>query len=245
MKLLVSATGRVFYVKSADQDYHTQFGFVKKEDLKGAVPGQAVKTSLGKELFVLDAGFADQYARIRRGPQIIPLKDLGPVIAVTGIGKDSVVIDAGTGSGAAACFLARVAGHVYSYEIREDFHRIAEANVKLLGLKNITLHLQDAKKGFREKNADLVLLDMPDPWECVAAAKDALAVGGFLASYSPTTPQVADFVKAVLATPGLIHVKTVEVIEREWEVSERKVRPRSAAIGHSGFLTFARKIATG
>ncbi|MBI2142611.1 SAM-dependent methyltransferase, partial [Candidatus Woesearchaeota archaeon] len=31
-------------------------------------------------------------------------------------------------------------------------------------------------------------------------------------------------------------------IERQWEVSERKVRPKSAAIGHSGFISFARKI---
>ena len=38
------------------------------------------------------------------------------------------------------------------------------------------------------------------------------------------------------------YIKTSEIIEREWDVDDRKVRPRSQAIGHSGFITFARKI---
>ena len=41
---------------------------------------------------------------------------------------------------------------------------------------------------------------------------------------------------------NFIHLKTIEIIEREWDVQGRKVRPKSQPIGHSGFLTFVRKI---
>jgi tRNA (adenine57-N1/adenine58-N1)-methyltransferase len=40
----------------------------------------------------------------------------------------------------------------------------------------------------------------------------------------------------------LIFLKTIEVSEREWDVIERKVRPKTQTIGHSGFMTFVRKI---
>ena len=49
-----------------------------------------------------------------------------------------------------------------------------------------------------------------------------------------------DFVNTL--DESFAYLKTSEIIEREWEVKERKVRPRSQAIGHSGFITFARKL---
>ncbi|MBI2574919.1 tRNA (adenine-N1)-methyltransferase [Candidatus Woesearchaeota archaeon] len=241
-KLLVSASGKVFYVKSLDSDYHTQLGFVKKEDLGKAGDGGAVRTSTGKELFVLSPAFIDSYSKIRRGPQIIPLKDIAAIIAFTGINKESVVVDAGSGSGALACFLAKIVRQVFTYEIRDDFAAIAEENVRSLELPNVTVRRKDVYGGIEEKSVDAVILDLPEPWRAIEAAANALKVGGFLVSYSPTIPQVADFVAAVGKSRSFINLKTTEIIERQWEVSERKVRPKSAAIGHSGFLSFARKI---
>ncbi|MBI3033737.1 methyltransferase domain-containing protein [Candidatus Woesearchaeota archaeon] len=241
-KVLVSGSGKLFYVKGLDADYHTQFGMVKKDDLRKAASGDSVKTNTGKELFVLSPGFSDLYRKIRRGPQIVPLKDIAAIIAATGIGRESVVVDAGSGSGALACFLANIVKEVYTYEIRPDFFAIALQNVKELGLGNVKVKNKDAYAGFDEKNVDLVTLDLAEPWKAVGAAADCLNVGGFLASYSPTTPQVTDFVSAVSKEPRLMSLKTIEIIEREWEANDRKVRPKSAAIGHSGFLSFARKI---
>ena len=67
-------------------------------------------------------------------------------------------------------------------------------------------------------------------------------VGGFLVSYSPTIPQTADFVNEVNKDKDFVHVKTSEIIERNWEIDGRKVRPRSQQIGHSGFISFVRRI---
>jgi tRNA (adenine57-N1/adenine58-N1)-methyltransferase catalytic subunit len=238
-KLLLDGE-KVFYVKDDSKDYHCQFGFVKADDLQKK-DGSEVLTSTGKKLVLLSPSFIDKYAKIRRMPQIIPLKDMGSIIALTGIGSKSKVVDAGTGSGAAACFLANIVKEVTSYEIREDFIKVAEENVAYLGLNNVTLKNQDVTKGIEEKNVDLVLFDLPNPWDGVEAAATALKCGGFIVSYSPTVPQVIDFVDKVRAA-GFANIRTIELIERDWESEGRKTRPLSQQIGHSGFLTFARKI---
>ncbi len=243
MMLLFSEKGKVFYVRDANADFHTQFGFVAREELKNAVNGSVVRTNTGKELFVVSPSFTDAYRKIKRGPQVIPLKDMGSIISLTGIGKGSVVVDAGSGSGATACFLGNIVKEVFSYELREDFFKIASENVNRLGLKNVFVKNKDVYVGIDESDVDLVMLDLPEPWKAIAPAGSALKVGGFLVSYSPTIPQVSDFVNAVLSDRRFIYQRTIELIERDWEVSERKVRPKSQAIGHSGFLSFARKVA--
>lgn len=239
-KLIATKDNWTFLVKDPDKDVHTNFGLIKAEDIKKAKAGEIVKSNKGIEFTVFDADFIDFYHRIKRGPQIIPRKDIGLIIAEAGLNKNSVVIESGSGSGGLGCFLAKICKKVYSYEIREDFYNIAKKNVEYLGIKNLSLKNRDAKEGFSEKNADTVILDLPDPWELIEAAKKSLKPGGFLISYSPTIPQVMDFVNAL--DESFAYLKTSEIIEREWEVKERKVRPRSQAIGHSGFITFARKL---
>ncbi|MBI2145638.1 tRNA (adenine-N1)-methyltransferase [Candidatus Woesearchaeota archaeon] len=241
-KILVADDGKKFFIRSLTEDFHTQFGFVAKAALAKAKPGDVLKTNTGKELCVFEPSFMDVYSRIKRAPQIIPRKDIAAIIAETGIGKGSVVVDAGTGSGALALFLSNVAKKVVSYEIRDDFAKVAEENVKFIGLKNLTVKRKDIYGGIDEKNVDVVTLDLPEPWKAVEHAAKALKVGGFIVSYSPTTPQVSDFISAVAKNKSLQHLKTIEIIEREWEFNERVVRPLSQQIGHSGFLTFARKV---
>ena len=93
-----------------------------------------------------------------------------------------------------------------------------------------------------EKNVDVIILDLPEPWKVIPHAKKALKNGGYIVSYSPTIPQVSDFVEEINKADEFIYLKTTETIQRDWEVEGRKIRPRSQAIGHSGFITFARKI---
>ena len=170
------------------------------------------------------------------------MKDIGLILSETAINNKSVVVDAGSGSGALACFLANIAKEVISYEIREDFVKIVEHNIGYLGLKNVKVRNKNIYDGIDEKNVDLVVLDLPEPWKAAESAKNALKVGGFLISYSPSIPQTMDFVNTIRKYEDFVYLKTSEIIEREWEIDERKVRPRSQAIGHSGFISFARKI---
>ena len=241
-KILIAEDGKKFYVRNLNEDFHTQFGFIGKDKLAKAKAGDVVRTNTAKELFISDPFFIDSYGRIKRAPQIIPRKDIAAIVAETGIGKESIVVDAGTGSGALALFLTHMAKKVVTYEIREDFAKIAEENVQLLQLKNVTVKKKNIYQGIDEKSIDVVTLDLPEPWEAIEPATKALKIGGFIVSYSPTTPQVSDFLAAAAKNKSLLHIKTIEIIEREWEFNDRIIRPKSQPIGHSGFLTFVRKI---
>ena len=241
-KILITRQGKKFYSRDLEQDLHTQYGFVKKEELGQAKEGSLLKSNTGKEFFVFNPTFIDLYRKIKRDAQIIPLKDLGLIIAETGINKDSRILDAGSGSGALACFLASIAKEVITYEIREDFIEIVKSNVEFLGLTNIKIKNKDIYHEIDEKDIDVITLDVPEPWKAIGSCLKALKTSGFLVSYSPSIPQVADFVNIIRKNENFVYIKTVEITEREWEVEGRKVRPKSKGLGHSGFLSFARKV---
>jgi len=189
---------------------------------------------------LLNADFIDVYKKIKRSAQIISLKDIGAIIAYTGVNRNSKVVDAGAGSGALACFLAHICKEVTTYEIRDDFYNIVKENKERLGLKNLNIKKKDVFEGITERDVDLITLDLPDPWNALDAVNKALKVGGFLVSYSPTIFQVADFVNQL--TDDFIHLLTIELIKREWEIKGRKVRPITTQNVHTGFLSFVRKI---
>ena len=229
-----------FLVKDTDKDYHTKHGFFKKEDLKKI--NKKIISNAEKEFSIFNPHFIDLHKKIKRDAQIIPPKDIGLIIAETGINKNSKVVDAGSGSGALCCFLANIVKEVTTYEIREDFIEIVKKNIEFLGLKNIEIKNKSIYEGIDEKNIDLIVLDLPEPWKAINAAKNGLKIGGFLVSYSPSIPQNMDFINKINKDEDFVHIKTSEVIERTWEIDGRKVRPRSQQIGHSGFISFARRI---
>ena len=240
--LALFADGKKFFVRDPSSDFHCQFGFVKAAELIKAKAGGIVKTNMGKELRVVPAGFVDYYGKIKRSAQIIPIKDVGSIITETGINSSSKVVDAGAGSGSLAILMANIVKEVVTYEIRNDFIKIVKKNISDFGIKNLKIKKKDISLGITEKNVDLITLDIPDPWKALPNAAKALKPGGFIVSYSPTLPQVSDFAEAVDKNKSLARIKTIEIIEREWDVEGRKLRPKSQPIGHSGFLTFVRKI---
>ncbi len=220
---------------------HTQFGLIKSKELKKK-DGSKLLTNTKEEFTIFTPYFIDIYKKIKRDAQIISLKDIGQIIAETGINNKSKVIDAGSGSGALACFLANIAKEVVTYDIRNDFIKIVEENKKLLNLKNLKIKNKDIYDKIDEKNADLIVLDLPEPWKALDSAKTALKIGGFLVSYSPSIPQTIDFVNIVNKNKNFIHIKTIELIEREWQIEERRVRPKTRQLGHTGFLSFSRRV---
>lgn len=240
-KILITKGGKEFYIKDISKDYHCQFGLVKAKELKKK-DGSIVKTNMGKELTLFSPSFIDSYKKIKRAPQIVTRKDIGIIIAETGINKNSKAVDAGAGSGALSCFLANICKEVTTYDIREDFIKIVKKNKESLNLKNLKIKNKNIYKGIDEKDVDLITLDVPEPWEAIKSAKKALKSGGFLVSYSPTLVQAMDFVNTIHKDKDFIHIKTIELIQREWEIEDRKVRPITTQTVHTGFLSFVRRI---
>ncbi|MEK6874498.1 MAG: methyltransferase domain-containing protein [Nanoarchaeota archaeon] len=240
-KEVVISTQETIFVTNENKDFSTKHGIIKKEEFTKP-DGSIVTSSTGTAFILLTPTFIDHYQRIKRLPQTIPLKDIGWIIAKTGIGTESIAVDAGCGSGALALTLARHAKHVITYDLEEEHLSIAKQNATMLGITNITFKIGDATKHIDEHNVDIVTLDLPNPWEAIQMASLALRIGGFLVSYSPTIPQTIDFVNSIFSRKEFIIIEVVEIIERPWEVTGRKVRPISKETIHSGFLTLARKI---
>lgn len=180
--------------------------------------------------------------KLKRGPQIITPKDASLILAYTEVEPESKVVDAGTGSGFLAIFLATYIkpGKVYTYENDERFAKLARENIKISGLsKFIQLRKADVTKGIKEKNVDLVTLDLKDAKKVIRHAHKALKIGGRLVVYSPTIEHLMEISKEI-KKGGFGEIKTVENIVREWKV-DLTTRPKTMGIMHTGFLTFAKR----
>ncbi len=203
---------------------------------------------IGKEtFFVLPTTFLDEYKSIERGVQIITLKDIGAIITSAGINKDSRVLDAGTGSGALACYLAKICKEVVSIDIKKQNTELGISNAKKLGIKNITFLTEDITKDITKdiakhegKGFDAFCLDIPEPWKAFKTAHKTIKKGGFFIVY---TPQIEQAIKTVREAPeGLILREVKEVDERHWTIDDKRSKPLKNELGHTAFLTVFRKI---
>lgn len=204
------------------------------------------RTTVGSRSFlVLEPSPRDLHQTMVRGPQVLAPKDLAAILFETGIGPGARVIEGGAGSGALTCALARAVGsdgRVHSYDLREESLAAAKTNLAAAGMEGrVEFRNGDLRSAIRERDVDAVIIDIPDPWAAVPAAWDALRPCGYLATFSPNMEQVKETVAAI-RNKTFIDIRTIELIEREMEVREVGVRPSFAALGHTGYLTFARKV---
>ena len=105
------------------------------------------------------------------------------------------------------------------------------------------VEIRDVTEGIDESGLDRVLLDMPEPHKVVHAAAAALRPGGILLAYLPTINQTA-LLRQALDEEGAPFglAETQEIIRRTWHVEARSVRPDHRMVGHTGFLTTARRL---
>jgi tRNA (adenine57-N1/adenine58-N1)-methyltransferase len=180
-----------------------------------------------------------------RGAQVIYPKDLGPILVYADVFPGARVLEAGSGSGAMTIALCRAVGaegRVVSYEVREEFHRIASRNAEEFFGKLpawLELRLGDVREVSGE-TFHRVILDLPEPWAVLAESSAALVPGGILCGYLPTTGQVQSLVQAMEGA-GFAEIQTFEVLLRTWHVEPRSVRPDHRMVAHTGFITVGRK----
>lgn len=252
MKLIIEqSTGKKYLVKDPTQDFHTSAGIIRKKDLAGDEVGKearaggagesTIKSSTGKSFSVLPARFPDLLEQLARGPQIMLAKDIGWILAKTGVNKDSAVVDAGGGSGALCLSLANVGKEVTVYENNPEHYRVLLKNVALFGFRNIKVKREDIYQGIAEKEIDVITLDLPEPWKVTAHAEAALKLGGFMVVYSPQINQIKQFIDSTKGTRIKV-LETGEILERKWKIDERIMRPEQEMLGHTGFMCWGRKL---
>src|SRR3989338_7671997 len=133
-----------------------------------------------------DFHFPPIFKKLKRGgPAIILPKDSGTIIAYANITRDSIVVEAGAGTGFLTVALAQVAKEVISYENDERFAKLVEDNINRVGLNNVKIKHADITIGLEEKNVDAVVLDMRDAAKVVSHAHNALKKEGYCVGYLP------------------------------------------------------------
>jgi len=235
-RVLLSGAGREFFVKAGQGTLGTDKGQLDLAQLVGKSAGDIITTHSGTEFTIRIPRPTDFFTYGKRsGAPMLP-KDIGLVIAYTGMNHNDDVLDAGTGSGIAAIYFGGVAKTVRTFEVRPEFSKLAEKNIKEAKLANVEAVAEDflAATGLY----DVVHLDLQIQAEHVTHAYSLLRSGGYLACYTPFLEQMAIVVDA--ATDLFSEVHTHELIEREMTRSKRGTRP-STSVCHSGYVTIARK----
>ncbi|WP_297436698.1 tRNA (adenine-N1)-methyltransferase [Thermococcus sp.] len=247
MVLLIDPRGKRYLVRVEEREFHTDLGILKLGELTAKDYGESIKTHKGKEFRILRPTVRDYIEKMKRGPQIVHPKDAGLIIAYAGISPGDTVVEAGVGSGALTIFLANAVGpngRVISYELREDFARIAQRNIEGIGFDDrVTIKLKDIYEGIEEEYADHIVLDLPQPENVLPHAVEVLRPGGYFVAYTPCANQVHRFFQAFQEyREHFYKPRVVEVLVREQEVKKECIRPRTTMLAHTGYITFLRKL---
>jgi tRNA (adenine57-N1/adenine58-N1)-methyltransferase len=221
-----------------------RMGVVDTAALEGLQEGSVLSVG-SAELVVIRPTVLDRVASIERKAQIVLPKDSALIALHADVKAGDLVVEGGAGSGALSIVLLhllRPTGRLVTYEVREDHAANARANIERVGLSEChELKVADISEGIEEQDADSVILDIPEPWTVVSEADRALKAGGRFVSYSPTVAQVEQTHSALKG--GAFHdVRTFETLERELVVGRQGTRPSFEMLGHTGYITAARKL---
>jgi len=248
--LLVDGRGRHYLVDldpAGVFQYHV--GALPLSLVIGQTEGTVLRSSGEGRLVALRPRLADYILRMHRGAQVVYPKDIGPILHWGDVRAGMRVLEAGTGSGALTMALVQAVGptgSVVSVEERADHAAGARAAIaRFFGEvpANLSLRLGRVEEVVEEVAPDRLVLDLPEPWLAVSPAAAGLAEGGVLTAYLPTVPQVQHLHDELRRSRRFLDVVTFEILLREWVAEGRSVRPASQMVGHTGFITTARKVA--
>jgi len=236
---------RTYLVKvEKGKSFHTHKGYVQLDELIGKQYGTRIASSMSIEFIALKPTLQDYIFKMQRKTQITYPKDIALILMFSDAGPGSKIVEAGTGTGALTTALAyhiRPTGHVYSYEVRQEFVDSALKNLKRANVMDcVTVKKKDITEGIDETDVDAVVLDLATPWLVIPHAYTALKGSGIIVSFSPTIDQVVKTVEA-LKECGFVAIETVECLVRGMQIERGKTRPQTLMTAHTGYVTYARK----
>ncbi|WP_288785186.1 tRNA (adenine-N1)-methyltransferase [uncultured Microbacterium sp.] len=253
---LTGPKGRMHTVTLRENgELHTHHGVLKHENIVGQPDGSVVTNSGGHEYLALRPLLRDFVMSMPRGAAIVYPKDAAQILAQADIFPGATVVEAGVGSGALSLWLLRAigpAGRLVSFERREEFAQVAEANVETFFGEYPTTWsvvvgdlVAELPTALAPASVDRVVLDMLAPWECLDVVADALTPGGVVICYVATATQLSRVAEYLRGTGLYTEPEASETMVRGWHVEGLAVRPDHRMVAHTGFLITARRLAPG
>jgi tRNA (adenine57-N1/adenine58-N1)-methyltransferase len=246
MVQLVGPRKKIFFIHlHQGEKLHTNYGVIKHNDLINIAWGSQIFSHSGNRFLLLQPRMGDYLLKIRRRTQILFPKDMGYLLLNLGVGPGDRVLETGTGSGALTTALAHAVGpkgHIYSYDMRPELQAVARENLEMVGfLDRVTLRECDLEQGVHDFDMDAVVLDLPRPEHYLPQVRKALKDGGNFGCISPTTNQVSALIEG-LEENNFDNIEICELLLRFYKPVAARIRPKDRMVGHTGYLTFARKI---
>ena len=247
--------GEFLYLQGEDGKrswFRLQFGMIKMGGL-GVIDGKRfeglddgdVVEIVGRRVNVFRPGVVELMESLDRGAQIITPKDACAILMECDIKAGDRVIEVGAGSGGLTTALLHTVaptGHVHTVEFKEQNAEKALKNVKRTGLDQYwSYQIGDARSvDIDFDDADVITTDMPDVENALDNLVPHLRNGGRICTYVPNANQLELAVNA-LRGRGFTDVRSMEIMRRGMEVHNGGTRPSFEMLGHTGYLTFARK----
>jgi tRNA (adenine57-N1/adenine58-N1)-methyltransferase len=242
---IVIYSGKISYiVNSFEGEFHTHKGVIDLSKIKDRKYGDEIETHLGHKFKIRPFSPSDFFTHFRKGPTPIMPKDIGAIIAFTGLRSGSSILDCGTGSGVLSAYLAyfNKDGIVVTIERRPDFANIARRNFELAGLRNIYQiigDIFDIYDSFKIK-FDLITLDMKNDVEFIPFTKTLLKQTGYLVVYNPYMDATREVYFEMLRQ-GFEELQSFQLARIDLEHKKVGTRP-FVRVWHTGYIVIGRKI---
>ncbi len=239
-KLITLEQGKKFFS-------HT--GAIDHNQIIGQSDCSIVESEKGTKYLAFKPLLRDYVLSMPRGATIVYPKDSAIIVGYSDLFPGAKVLEAGVGSGALSAAILRAIGtegRLISFERREEFAEIARKNVeRFFGseIRNWIIQVGDVAD-VSDIEVTHVILDMLEPWRTLPAISKVLLSGGVLVTYVATTTQMSVMVEAIRESGDYTEPEIFETLLRPWHVEGLAVRPEHRMMGHTGFLIFARKLAS-
>jgi len=213
--------------------FENKYGIFRHSQFIGQPFGSKISAARGWVLAL--APTPELWARaLPHRTQIVQSLDSANVAFELGLTDGSVVLEAGTGSGAATVAFARAcapSGRVYSVEFNASRVEKARTDFCAMGLLDSLVDVRHGDVCAPEEDLlpgvsfDAVFLDVPEPWHAMDFVRKRAKPQARVAAYSPCLEQVQ---KTCAALRDVLHaddIVTVEARLREFELNEVEFQP--------------------
>ena len=236
----VPEIGRVVRLKNENLSYET---------VAALHDGELLVTPQRRRYLVFFPTMEQIVMTMPREAQVIYPKDQALLLFYGDVAPGMSIIEVGVGHGAFAMALLRALGpdgHLTSFDLRLDHLNRTRKNISLyLGpeyLERWEPVLADPiADGFGEHQCDRMFSDIPEPWDLISAASEALLPGGIWTAYVPTAMQLMRQMDALSGERLFCMPTAFEALQRYWHARPPSVRPKHTMRGHTGFIVTGRR----
>lgn len=163
--------------------------------------------------------------------QIVYPHDAALISLLLDLRPGSILVESGTGSGAASAAFARVVapGRVFSFDFHQQRADAAERDFHRLGIHNVVTVtggidvVKDGFVGVCDDVADAVFLDLPMPYAMGPEVFRVLHSNGVVCLFSPCIEQVQKSCQ-MLRSSGFHSIRTVTAPVKTYETREMKLQ---------------------